>query len=180
MIEINFFEKKARNVLPHLMIVFFFAGVMIVGIYFFLMHGLYVRQDQNSMQLLQQRSEEVSVARNMSRVDRAITMNEQAMTVLEANQYPLVYLTEDITGVIPDSEETVVTFTLNETNELMVQLDQSLVEESAELITDLEMLPYVTRVHMTRLENQGEDAGHLIELTLDIDEQILKEEGGEQ
>lgn len=180
MIEINFFEKKARNVLPHLMIVFFFAGVMIVGIYFFLMHGLYVRQDQNSMQLLQQRSEEVSVARNMSRVDRAITMNEQAMTVLEANQYPLVYLTEDITGVIPDSEETVVTFTLNETNELMVQLDQSLVEESAELITDLEMLPYVTRVNMTRLENQGEDAGHLIELTLDIDEQILKEEGGEQ
>lgn len=180
MIEINFFERKEKNVLPHLMVLFFFVGLITLSIYFPMMHGIYTRQDQNNSQLLQQRAEEVALAREMERIDRSTSQSTQAIAALENGQYPLVFLTEEIADIIPDEEDVVVTFQLIEENEVLIQLDNSLIDNSSELIVQFEQVPYINRVHLNRLEQQSqEDDNYIIDLTLDIDEAMLREEAAE-
>lgn len=178
MIDINFFEKKARNVLPHLMVLFFFIGIIAIGVYFFLMHGYYVTQHNQNNQIIEQRSEEVAFAREIQSVNRLAEQNNLAISTLESNQYPLVYLTEDIAATISDSEEAIESFSLSDGSELLLQLNQSLIEDTANLIVSLEELPYTSRVQMNRLENQEEDV-QLIDLSIRIDEAVLREEAGQ-
>ncbi|MCC5890792.1 MAG: hypothetical protein JJU01_09485 [Alkalibacterium sp.] len=169
MIEVNFFEKKARNVLPHLMVLFFFVGLIAISVYFFLLHGLYVNQNNQNTQVIQQQSEDVALAREMQSIDVLTEQNVQTISTLEDEQYPIVYLTDDITGMIPDSEEAVLSFELTDGTDVLIQLNQSVVEDSADLIVAFEALPYTSRVQMNRLEQQGEEGEYLIELSLTID-----------
>lgn len=178
MIEVNFFEKKAKNVLPQLMVLFFLIGLIALSVYFFIMHGLYVSQNNQNNQVIQQRSEEVAFAREIQSTSQLTEQNEQAIATLRSNTYPIVYLTESIAATISDSEETIVSFSLNEGNELLLQLNQSLIQDSADVIVSLEALPYIRRVQMNRLDNQQEEL-HLIELLVTIDDLILIEEAGE-
>lgn len=180
MIEINFFERKEKNVLPHLMVLIFLAGLTAIGFYFFMMHGLYTRQDYTNSQLIQQRSEEVALSRELEQIDRSTIQNSAAILTLESDQYPLVFLTEELAGMIPDEENVVVSFQLTETNEVLIQINNSMIDDSSDLIAQFEQVPYITRVHMNRLEQQSEeDDQFIIDLTLDIEESVLREVAAE-
>lgn len=180
MIEINFFERKEKNVLPHFMVLFFFIGVLTIGIYFFMMQGIYTRQNEQNNQILQQRSEEIAQSREMEQIDNLTTQNSQAILTLENAQYPIVYLTEDLASIILNDEEVVVNFQILETNEVFIQLDNSLINDSSALIDELESVPYITRVQLDRLEQQPEEEQNfIIDLTLDIDEGLLRQEAAE-
>lgn len=178
MIEVNFFEKKAKNVLPQLMVLFFFVGVIAIGTYFFMMYGFYVTQYNQNNQIIEQRSEEVAFAREIQSVNQQAEQNNLAISTLESSQYPLVYLIEDILATISDSEEAIESFSLNDGSELLLLVNRALVEDSANLIVSLEALPYTSRVQMNRLENQQEEQ-YLIDLSITIDEAVLREEAGE-
>ncbi|MCC5895804.1 MAG: hypothetical protein JJU16_10110 [Alkalibacterium sp.] len=180
MIEINFFERKEKNVLPHLMVLFFFVGIMAISIYFFMMHGLYTRQDASNHQMMQQRSEEVASSRELEQINRTTTQNSDAITALENDQYPIVFLAEDIARIIPEDEAVVVSFQLTETNEVLLQMDNTMIDDHSDLIAHFEQVSYITRVHLNRLEQQPEDDGQfIIDLTLDIDEGLLREGAAE-
>lgn len=179
MIEVNFFEKKAKNVLSHVMVLFFFVGLLALSVYFFLLHGLYVSEANQNNQMIQQQSEDVALAREIQSIDRLTEQNSQTILTLENERYPIVYLTEDIARIIPDSEDTIQSFELTEGSDLLIQLNQSAVANSAELITVFEELSYISRVQMNRLEQQGEEDEHLIELLLILDEAALREESAQ-
>lgn len=176
MIEVNFFEKKARNVLPHVMIAFFLIGLLAISVYFFLLHGLYVSEANQNNQIIQQQSEDVELARDMQAIDGLTVQNNQTIMTLENEQYPIVYLTEAISDIIPNSEEAVLSFDLSDGNTIVLQLNQSAVENSADLIVAFEELTYTSRVQMNRLEQLSEDGDVFMELSLIVDESALREE----
>lgn len=179
MIEVNFFEKKAKNVLPHVMVLFFFIGLLALSVYFFILHGLYVSEANQNNQIIQQQSEDVALSREIQSIDGLTELNSQTILSLENERYPIVFLTEDIARLIPDSEDTIQSFELTDGSDLLIQINQSVVANSAELITVLENLPYTRRVQMNRLEQQGEEDEHLIELLLILDEAALREESAQ-
>lgn len=178
MVEINFFEKKARNVLPHLMGGLFVLGVLLIGFYFFLMHGLYARQDFQNMERIRQQSEDVALSREMQSLNWQIEQNWQAVSDLEASRYPVIFLTEDVANIIPDSEAAIIGFSLNSSEELVLELNQDLVQNSADLISRFENQPYVDFVLFDRLDSELEGEGHVIQLTLILDPITLREEAG--
>lgn len=180
MIELNFFERKERNVLPHFMVLFFFVGVIVISIYFVIMHGVYTRQDASNLQILEQRSEQVALSREMEQIEQMTVQNNQAIVALENEHYPIVFLTEDIAGIISDDEEVVVSFQLTVTNEVLLQVDHNGIDDSSELIADLEQIPYISRVNLIRLEQQTqEEETVLIDLTLELNEAVLREVAAE-
>lgn len=175
MIEVNFFEKKAKNVLPHLMGLIFFVGLILIGVYFSMMHGLYVRQHLSNEQLIEQRFEDVTFSRELERVDRLTAENLRVLSTLEEQQYPMVFLMDDITQMIPDEAEVVELFEVSDDNMLVLHIDGNALSGSADLIRDFQAVDYISRVHLERLEQDQQQADeYLFELTLDIDEDQLR------
>lgn len=176
MIEVNFFEKEAKNVLPHLMGLIFFLGLVAIGVYFFLLHGLYTMQHNQNEQLIAERSEEVAFSRQIESIELRTEESQRVLENLESQQYPLVYLIEDIISTIPDDEDTLVSFESSQGNQLVLRIDGTEISETAELMRSFESVSYVDRLNLQRLEQVSQDSDeYAYELTLNINEEELRE-----
>ncbi|EXJ22418.1 hypothetical protein ADIAL_2004 [Alkalibacterium sp. AK22] len=176
MIEINFFEKKARNILPYLLGALLLLGLLVIGLYLFLMHSLYASQDVQNLEQIARQSEDVALSREMQRLSRETEQNAQVVSNFEDSRYPIVFLTADIANSIPESEETVISFNLNSPEELVLELNQSQIQASADLISTFEDKSYVNHVLFDRLISEREGDEHVIQLTLIINQEAMREE----
>ncbi|MGC8000627.1 hypothetical protein, partial [Salmonella enterica] len=81
---------------------------------------------------------EVALSRQIENVNRLVDQNNRAIEQLEAQDYPIVFLTENIASIIPKEEERVVTFRLTQGDSLSLHLVGMGVDETSDLIAEFE------------------------------------------
>lgn len=177
MIEINLFEKKEKNILPYVILVTFIIGVLILFGTYYTMAQNYERVDRNNEQWLTDNAGEVALSRQIENVNRLVDQNNRAIEQLEAQDYPIVFLTENITSIIPKEEERVVTFRLTQGDSLSLHLVGMGVDETSDLIAEFEEVPYIDRVNVTQfIETDNENELYQLDMSLEINEDQLREE----
>lgn len=177
MIEINLFEKKETNILPYLILLIFVIGIGIMMLFFFFQGNYYSRLDQQNQTLIHQQAEEVALSREIERVERLTNQNRLTITTLEEQSYPIVYLTQNLSEVMTNEESRIVTFDLSQPNLLSLSLENMTVDAYSDLIDDLNNVPYIERVHVTRMTQVSpEDSTYQVDLSLDLNEEQLREE----
>lgn len=176
MFEVNFFEKKQRNLLPYLIGAGFLLLLILTGAYFFSMQAYYTRTETRNQEWLQTEKEQLLVSKQMQDYERLTEQAAENKAAFEALQYPMAYVMDAVTRQIPNREQQLTVFNKNETDQLTLVLDGLTVTEISETVEKFRGLPYVTEVHVIRLENQVDGAGATVELWLDLDEAALREE----
>ncbi|MGP6145558.1 hypothetical protein [Jeotgalibaca sp. A122] len=105
----------------------------------------------------------------------AAQLNEDKV-LFEERQYPMATAAEAIISIIPGGSATIITFSLDETNQVTLVLNDLSVKEIDETILKYRQQAYVTNVQLIRVENQAEEAGSLAEIWLTLDEDALRGE----
>ncbi|WP_161878885.1 hypothetical protein [Alkalibacterium sp. MB6] len=177
MIEVNFFEKKETNVLPYLILSGFVVGVIVLLTYFLFLSAHYNRVDAQNVQIMQQQSEQVALSRDIQQIERLTTQNRETITILDEQTFPVAFATEHVSSFIPNEDTQLVMLNVTTTGQIMLNLEAVGVEESASIIEELESVSYINRVNVTRLQQTSSEEGlYEIDLTIDYDESLLKEE----
>ncbi|SFC41495.1 hypothetical protein SAMN04488102_10691 [Alkalibacterium subtropicum] len=181
MIEVNFFEKKAINVLPYILAGIFFIFLGLIGTYFYYTHAAYSNLEQDNSQWIQVNAEEVGLSREIESLDELASQAAQVQENLDQARFPMVYVTEDLSAAVSNEGQQVASFQLNDADQAILLLENTEVTEAAAIIDDLEARSYVDRVQFLRLESQqAESDQFLFELTVDLDVEALREEARSQ
>lgn len=176
MIDINFFEKKQVNILPYILGGVFFLLLVLMSSYFYMTHSYYTGVQEESNQWMQANAQDVALSRRIESVDRLADQSAGVQESLTDSQYPMAFVTEDIASVIPDEVEQVSALQLNDTNQIVLILENTTVEEASSIITNFETLDYIDRVQLLRLENQQDESSQFsFEMTLDVNDAVLRE-----
>ena len=175
MFEVNFFEKKQKNVLPYILSGIFFFLLTLLGIYFFSMQLYYNNAEVRNQEWLQAEEEEISISRRMQEYDQLTQQVEENKVTFEAMQYPMGDVTKTILEKVPNAEKYVSIFNKNETNQITLVLEGLTATEVSATVEKFKTVPFVSTVHFIRMENQPDGAGSIVELWLEIDESALEE-----
>ncbi|GEK89320.1 hypothetical protein SAMN04488100_11138 [Alkalibacterium putridalgicola] len=179
MIDINFFEKKQVNILPYILGGVFFLLLVLMGTYFYMTHSYYTGVQEDSNQWIQANGQDVALSRRIESVDRLADQSAGVQELLTDSQYPMGFVTDDIASVIPNETEQVSALQLTEANQIVLLLENTTVEEASSIITNFETLDYIERVQLLRLENQQNESNQFsFEMTLDLNEDVLREVAG--
>lgn len=176
MFEVNFFEKKQRNFLPYVLGGAFLLLSVLVGIYFFSAQAYYTKAEIRDQEWLQAEEDQLRVTRQMQEYAQLTERTAENKATFEAKQYPMAFVTKAIMAQIPNGEQHLTIFNKNETNQITLVLDGLTVTEISEAVEKFKALAYVSDVHLIRMENQLDGAGSTVELWLELDEAVLREE----
>lgn len=182
MININFFEKEKTNILPYIVGGIFFLLLLLMGLYFFMVRGQLNSSIENNNHWLSENAEEVVLSRRISRVDQLQSESIDVQEHLRTIQQPTNELIEDLVAVIPNEADRVSTLQLTESNQVMLILENIETNEGHAIVENLQALPFVNDVQFLYAENQttSDDEDFRYELTVDIDPNVLLEEGQDE
>ena len=175
MFEVNFFEKKQKNVLPYILSGIFFFLFVLLGIYFFSMQLYYNNAEVRNQEWLQMEEEELKISRQMQEYDQLTQQVGDNKVAFETMQYPMAYVSKTILENIPNAEKHVSIFNKNETNQLTLVLEDLTPAEVSATVEKIKTVPFISTVHFIRMENQTDGVGSVVELWLEIDETALEE-----
>lgn len=172
MINVNFFEKKKVNILPHIVGGVFLVSLVLMAGYFFVTRtGLEKTIKQNN-EWMQAHAEEVALSRRISRVDDLIGESNKVQATISDNQYPMFAVAEGIAAVVPNELEQIATFTLSDPSQVTLNVENTDAKAGQRIVENLEDLPYVTEVQFLHAETQGSEENKFrfeFIITLDID-----------
>lgn len=176
MFEVNFFEKKQKNFLPHLLSSVFLLLLVLLGVYFFSAQAYYQNAETRGRDWLQAEEEQLLISRQMQEYDQLTVQAAENKTAFEEKQYPMAYLSKMIIDKIPNGEQRINIFSKNETNQLTLVLEGLTVVEIAAAVEEIRTLAYVSDVQFINMQNQQGEAASTVELWVELDEAALKEE----
>lgn len=177
MININFFEKKERNVLPYIVGGLFFLLLFIMAIYFFFARVYYRETISDKNDWMNDQAEEFVLSKEMSKLDKQYNESVQLQEKLKESQYPMDKLSKDISASVPDELTRISSLQYLETDQLTLTLENTDPKTAQIIIESIENLPYVTGLQLLYADSQ--DAGDGIqafELIIDLDEELIVEE----
>jgi hypothetical protein len=176
MFEVNFFEKKQRNFLPHVLSGAFLFLLALVGVYVFLMQAYYANAEVRDQEWLQVEEEQLMVSRQMQEYAQLTEQVADNKATFEEMQYPMAYVTKAILAQVPNGEQHVTILNKNETNQITLVLEGFSITEISDAVNNFKTLVYVSDVQFIRMENQPDGAGSTVEVWLELDELALREE----
>lgn len=181
MINVNFFRKEAKNILPLILLVIFLlgAGAIAAQIYFSRAeHEAALKHDQA---WLDNNTENLELSREMMQVDQWISQAVDVQNTLRKDQFLMNRLTENLASLIPDEDERVVSFQVSETSEqVSMVLVKTRTDEALAIIRDLEAQPYVDKVQFLNAEQQDQATQEFsFQFIIELNLQALAEEGAE-
>lgn len=167
MININFFEKKQRNVTPFLIgfIAFFLLGAL-AGYFLWMTYSIEAKTERNVTQINQQ-ADEIRVLQRVNLIGDQVTALKGQRDTLREQQFPLYELYMDVMKQLPTQETTVeyFYFTLTGTIQMDVVFNQD--QDIVQMQRNLLQLPYVTSVTLETIEVS--ESEYLTQFNLTID-----------
>ncbi|GEK90609.1 hypothetical protein [Alkalibacterium kapii] len=176
MLNINFFEKKQVNVLPYVLAGVFLVLIVLMGIYFYFTQLYYNEAIEQDTAWVESNASDVALSRRIEQIDERTNQASSVQNTLTDTQFPMSYVTADLTNLIPEEENRVLSYQLSEADQIVLVLENTNVNEASSIINDFKDLNYIDRVQLLRLENQLNDSDQfLFELTLDLNREVLHE-----
>lgn len=176
MFEINFFEKKQTNFLPYLISGVFMLLLVAVGGYFFVSYTSYIKTDEENSVWLQEAAEPLTISQQIETYDTLTKRLTGDKTVFEERQYPMDLLVKELVAIVPNQDKNISIVNVNESNQVTLVLEELSIDELSNTIDLFNDLNYVTNTHLIRIENQTTQTGSLVEMRLELDETVLREE----
>ncbi|MFA6692034.1 MAG: hypothetical protein WCR98_08660 [Saccharofermentanales bacterium] len=157
MINVNFFRKEAKNILPLILVIIFLLGAGAIAAEVYLSRSYYENELKQDQAWLEENTAELNLSREMKQVDQWISQAVEVQDQLRQDQYPMYQLTDKLAALIPEEDMRVTSFQLSETSEqVSLVLENTRTDEALAIITDLEAQPYVDVVQVlsANLQNQ--------------------------
>lgn len=174
MFEVNFFEKKQKNYLPHLLTLLSLVLLLGIGIYLFMTRTFLLNTDNKNNTWLVDEANQMAISRQMKHYEQTTARLNEDRVLFEEMQYPMAIAAEAIIAVIPGGSANIATFSLDESNQLTLVLNNLSVKETDKTISKFRQQAYVTNVQLIRVENQGEGSSSLAEIWVTLDEDALR------
>ncbi len=181
MINVNFFRKEAKNILPLILLLIFLLGAGAIAAEVYLSRADYEAALKRDQTWLDQNSEKLNLSREMMQVDQWISQAVDVQNTLRQNQFPMNRLTEKLAALIPDEDARVTSFQLSEASgQVSILLQNTRTEEALAIISDLEAQPYVDKVQFLNAEQQNQATQEFsFQLIIELNLQALAEEDAE-
>ncbi|MBM7541787.1 hypothetical protein [Amphibacillus cookii] len=177
MIEINFFEKKKKNLIPYLLIGLFLVGLMITSGYLTLASIQLNKQYEITHNLIQEQSIIINDLQHVNLLANQVDQLASDLDNLVDNKHPTVFLNDDILQQLPDNPATVIIdFRYTIQGDLLLELQLTDANAVSTLTRDLQALAYITAVELEAMELVNEiEANYQVNLTISIDHVKLSE-----
>lgn len=170
MMNVNFFVKKKRNILPYIVGGVFILFLLLMALYFYFTYNNYQDQITEQNNWLDENTEKVVLARRIRQVDESATQAVTVQETLRDNQYPMNELSEELAAAVPSEEERITSFTITQPTQLNLTVENINVDEAQSIVENFEALPYVRGVQFLRADKQDiEEEDHRFELIIDLD-----------
>ena len=175
MFEINFFEKKQTNYLPHLIVGIFLALLLLLAGYLTVSYNVYVSQARSNREWLVQEAEAIRVSRQMEEYDRLTDQLTADYPLFQALQIPIAQVASDLIAQLPDDNQGITTFSLDGVKQATIVLEDVAVDDVSTTITRLQALDFVTNTNFIRLD-RAEESTFGAEVSVELNEEQLKAE----
>ena len=181
MININFFRKEARNILPLLLVLVFLLGALAIAVEVYYSRILQEAELEESQIWLEAHAEDLELSREMRVVEQWISQAVDVQETLRREQFAMDLLSEEMTALIPEEDERVTSFQISKSSKsVALVLENTGTAEALQIVGDLEELPYVVEVQLLSVELQDEESQEFgFNLSIDLDFEGLPEEDAE-
>lgn len=180
MININFFRKEKKNILPVFLVLAFLVAAAGIAV------QLYFARDSKEatlaqyQSLLQENVANVELSQEIMNVDQWVSQSVEVQNILLEKQFPMNYLTEDLASYIPDESSRVSSFQLAEgSDQVSIVLENTDTTEALKIVKNLEERPYINAVQFLSAEAQSEGEErpeHRFNLIIELNLEALLEE----
>lgn len=174
MFEVNFFEKKQKNYLPHLLGAITFVILTGIGLYFVTWHASLVSKDEENKAWLVSQAEQVLVARQIRNYEQTTAQLNEEKSLFEDMQYPMATAAGLLVKRVPGGSGNIKSFNLSAENQLVLILENLSVLEIDETVLDFRNQDYVANVELIRVETGPQSANQLAEIWVTLDEVSLR------
>ena len=158
MIEINFFEKKKKNILPYTVVGIFLLSILLLGTYFFITYTKQENLIEEKNQWLTDNTEDIALSREISQVDQLTIQSVSVQETLRSKQYPMDTLTKELMSFIPNEAEHVSSFQLSESsNQVSLIIENINTTGIQSIIEELEKQTYIEDIELLRAEDQNQE-----------------------
>lgn len=175
MFEVNFFEKKQKNVLPHVLIGLAIMFALGSGLYFFFSRNAILDKDEENRAWLVGEAEQLAVSRQIKQYEEAALRLQADKPLFEERRHHVAEAATAILDLIPGGAANTKSFSLDE-NKVILVVDKLSVAEVNTTMTALQNQNFVTNVQFIRMEAEGEAKQSLVEIWVLLDEAIFQGE----
>lgn len=179
MFEVNFFEKKQKNYLPHLLGALTVIFLMGIGLYFFTTHTYLVRKEEENQLWLVNEADQISVSRQIRNYEVITAQLTEDKAVFEEMAYPMATAADAIIALVPGGAAKIASFNLLADNQVTLVLEDMSITEIDKTIKDFRDQEYVTHAQLIRVESEGVETGSLAEVWITLDEAVLRGESAQ-
>ncbi|MGO4994660.1 hypothetical protein ACTQ5F_06450 [Jeotgalibaca porci] len=176
MFEVNFFEKKQNNYLPHLLGALTVIILIGIGLYFFTTHSYLVRKEEENQRWLVNEADQIAVSRQIKNYEVTTAQLTEDKAVFTEMAYPIAAAADAITTLVPGGAAKIASFNLLVDNQVTLVLEDVSITEIDKTVQDFRDQEYVTQAQLIRVESEIADAGSLAEIWITLDESVLKGE----
>lgn len=176
MVNINFFEKKKKNITPWVITgtALILSGLLV---FYFSWMTSQIREDItiNERQIEQQQAVVIELQR-VNLIGDQVNQLKRGAETLQANKYPAKALYDEMIDQIPNLSDTLINqFIFSITGNVQLQLALPSEADVVSLQRQLLDLPYVTNVVLETIEVTGEAATYDTRFSIMIDRLSLSE-----
>lgn len=158
MININFFKKEKKNILPYAAGGVFLLSALLIGAYLFFTYTTHQNRIEDNNQWLVDNAAEIELSREISELDQLATQSVAVQETLREAQYPMAKLTNDVMSFIPNEKDRVSAFLVSEAaNQISLTMETTTTTQAQSIIEDLEEQPYIEDVEFLRADDQGQE-----------------------
>lgn len=174
MVNINFFEKKKKNITPFLISVIALLLFGLLGGYFWWMTESIKTDTSRNRDQISQQADEISESQRVNLIGNQVSTLVNQRDTLMQNQFPLDELYHDVLEQIPSQASATVErffFTITGTVQLEIIFDND--QHVVDMQRNLVNLPYVTSVTLETIDVN--DTAYVTQFTLMIDRTQVSE-----
>lgn len=177
MINVNFFRKKAKNILPLLLIIFFLLGAGAIAAEIYLSRTGYEDELANDQKWQEENAADLELSRAIMQVDQWISQAVDVQETLRQKRFPMNQLSEDLAGFIPDEDVRVSSFQVSEASgQAAIVLENTGMAEALSIVENLQAESYIDSVQFLRAESQEQNPRQFsFEFLIDLDLSALEE-----
>jgi cell division protein FtsB len=174
MVNINFFEKKKKNITPFLISVIAVLLFGLLGGYFWWMTESIKTDTSRNRDQISQQADEITELQRINLIGNQVSTLVNQRDTLMQNQFPLDDLYHDVLEQIPSQASASVErffFTITGTVQLEIVFDND--QHVVDMQRNLVNLPYVTSVTLETIDIN--DTAYATQFTLMIDRTQVSE-----
>lgn len=177
MININLFEQKKRNILPHILVSILILGLVGVIVYTTGFVNYYSFADDSNTAQIDSQNSEANQIRRIEGIQDQVTQVQNELDQLQGSAFPVVFLSEEIHAVIDNPEEIIESYHFTQDAEIFLSLASISLQDSTEYVNLLRNLPFFSHVDiLTIFIVDSENDTYQADIRIEIDELLLREE----